>query len=290
MSTATLRPRRMSAAASKSASCSALMGAPRGALVGAVGCGILRSPLVPGGRLYDRLNTGVFGYVSDDWQVRPNGFDPMGARRGGGGEAGPTSVARFPGVARLSRPHRCRPTAPLRARRRALHRGVDQGHQARAPGGPPAALGAHDRQVAPGGRGSARRAGSRPAGLRRIGRVAAVPHWFQPAPRRTGRNAPPAAALRAGDRRGRHSDHRARGHRRPHQCRGDLPLRGGARGGRGADHPALRRPVLPAERAREHGHGAADSVDAAAGLAGRGAPCSRTSASPSRRSPLRPAR
>ena len=94
-------------------------------------------------------------------------------------------------------------------------------------------------------------------------------HRLRDAPRRPRLDAPAAAARgrRAAAR--RPPRRRARGHRRSHQRRRDLPRRRGARRGRGARHAALRRPVLPPSRAGQHGHGAAGAVDPARGVAAR---------------------
>ena len=59
----------------------------------------------------------------------------------------------------------------------------------------------------------------------------------------------------------------------------------GARRGRRARHPALRGPALPAQRPREHGHGAAGAVDPPARVAGGRAAAPRRRLRRSRRSP-----
>ena len=68
---------------------------------------------------------------------------------------------------------------------------------------------------------------------------------------------------------------RARGHRRPHERRCDLPLGRRARRRCGAGEPALRRPALPAQRAGEHGHGVPGAVDPTARVARGGADAAR---------------
>ena len=176
---------------------------------------------------------------------------------------------RRPALADYSRSHRRRAAARERAGRRALHRRVEQGHRPGARRRPPSRarcscceqwlddlrplLEPFDVPVFVGAPERARSA-----------------HGLQPAPRGARLDAPPAAAARwprccAGRAPGR----RARGHRRPHQRRRDLPLRGRPRRRCRARHPALRRPALPPQRAREHGDGAAGAVDAPARVAGR---------------------
>ncbi len=97
---------------------------------------------------------------------------------------------------------------------------------------------------------------------------------------------PPLAPGRRGAAR-RPARRRDRGRRRPHERRRDLPLGRRPRCGCRARDPALRRPALPPQRAREHGHRPAGAVDAARGLAGgRGTSCTRpASTSPASPSP-----
>ena len=68
-----------------------------------------------------------------------------------------------------------------------------------------------------------------------------------------------AAGGRRADR-GRAPDRRARGSGRPRQRRGDLPLRGRARGGRGGAVAPVRRPALPAVGQGLDGRGVRDPV------------------------------
>ena len=123
----------------------------------------------------------------------------------------------------------------------------------------------------------------RRARLRRRRARARGDHRVPRAPRSARGDAP--AAARAGRRpAGRcPARRRAGGHRRPHQRRCRLPVGRGARGGRRAGHPALRRPAVPPVGPRLDGDRVPGAVDADRPVARRASPCcARRASSPPR--------
>ena len=125
----------------------------------------------------------------------------------------------------------------------------------------------------------------RRAGVRRDARGRRGDHGIRRAPGRARGDAPAGAPDGRGGDRGCPPRRRARGHRRPHECRGDLPQLRRARSGRRAGESALRRSPVPAQRAGEHGDGLPGSVDATAASGARPAASCTSGASISRRSP-----
>lgn len=167
---------------------------------------------------------------------------------------------------RIHESHRNPAAQPARTRAWPVHRRIAQGHRPRARRGPRTDLAAGrravDRRHVTDLRRRRQTVGNGHPRIRGLPRATAPAHRIPPPPRGAFGDAALAAAERRGDMprrspRGGHGEHR-----RPHQ-RGRTDALGGRVGcRRGAGHPVVRRPAVPARRARVHGHRLPDTVDA----------------------------